>query len=176
MTSYGYVYARRGLPASTQWAGGQDVEGYELLAPLPETAEPSLQQVQYSRVPLDAHGRAIRDAPAVREDLKAGRARVVHRHTCTCPASPSLVTELVAPDGTRWALITRPEIIPPAFRRDEDHETGPSAWPLHREPNGHPHIAFARCRRCGSVFVVALTDTLVSLIPTRPVYGARVTP
>lgn len=176
MTGYGYVYARRGLLVSTPWEPGQEVEGYELLAPLPEPAETTVQQVSRSRVPLDAHGRAIRDAPAVQRDLKAGKARVTQRHTCTCPSSPSLVTELVAPDGTRWALITRPEIIPTAFRRERDHDTGPAAWPLHREPNGHPHIDFTRCRRCGSVFVAALTDANVMLIPTRPIYGARVTP
>lgn len=173
MSTHGYIVARRGLPVSLEWEAGQDVETYELLEPLPETLP---KRLTGARQPFDAHAHARRCAPSVREGMKAGTLRETGRHTCSCPSSPSLVTEAVAPDGRRWALITRPEVIPPAFRRAGDHDTGPSAWPLHREPSGTPHIDFARCRRCGAVYCVALTESEVRLIRTRPVYGARVAP
>lgn len=170
MSGHGFVVVRHGMPVSVEFAPGQGVEQYELLAPLPPRAAP---RPHGERVPWDAHGEAKRRAEEVMPAIKRREWRTVDRHSCPC--GQSIVTEAVDPRGVRWAVITRPEHIPPAFRRLAE-PAAPMAWPLHREPNGMPHVDTARCRACLQVFVVALTEASATLIPVRPVYGARVAP
>ncbi len=171
MSEHGYLVVRRGVPTSQPAAVGDDVETYELVDPMPPTTSPAAPD----RISRDAHAEARQMAPEVRRLAKSKQWATLRIHGCTCQCDAILVTELQTPSGERWALVNRPESIPPSFRRG-DHHDEPTAWPLHREPSGAAHVDFARCPRCKLTWCVALTETAVHMLRVRPTYGARFGP
>ncbi|GAB3758814.1 hypothetical protein GCM10027599_26720 [Yimella radicis] len=166
----GFIVARRGPNANDPFAVGDEVDTYELLVPLlpPVDARPT----PAARL-KDAHSKAALEAPRIKELAKSQKWRVLQRLACDCPASELLVTVYVVPGGERWAYLV-PEKLPSAFRRTEAANR-PLAFPLHREPNGYPHVDIVSCRRCLTRWAVQLTESEAAMAKCRsPHLGARV--
>lgn len=172
---YGAIVARRGIDRDLPFQPGQDVVTYVLLAPLPPVVPPPVQLLS-AVSPWNAHETARLWASEVHRSVKEGTWRVVGEpHRCRCPRWPALATEAVSPAGQRWVLLHRGESIPPAFKKFAGDDSPPKAWPLHREPvTGAPHVDLTMCSRCRRTYAVALTADSVTIIPTRPVYNARI--
>ena len=168
---HGFLVLRRGRPPEEPFQAGDLVDVYPLVAPLDLTAvSPTLPVLP---PPADPHAAARTIGAVVHRARK--RLREVSRFTCDCKGTtdpPSLATAVVADDDRLWVLV-RQERVPAAFRQGRG--TGPTAWPLHSEPNGAPHVEMTSCGACRRTWAIALTPTSVTPVAVdRPLFSRRV--
>lgn len=169
---YGYFVIRRGIPHSVPFAAGQVVDVYPLAAPLDLSSVGPLPAGARTE---DVHALAHRYGPEIQHADKESRREIKNSSLhCDCPTTPRLVAVYVY-RGMVWVVVRR-EKVPAEFRSPDRHAT-PSAWPLHNEPNGAPHVELTTCGTCRKAWAVAITEggaTLVDL--ARPLYSRRVGP
>ena len=167
MSEHGFIVIRRGQPTSAPAAAGDLVDVYPLGAPL------DLTQAAGAGVPgadFDPH----RAAHAFGPMLRTAGLREVGRVSCAEGHEPrSLAIAYANTAGRVWVLV-RPERVPKAHRGSR--LPGPSAWPLHTEPNGVPHVEITSCGRCRRTWALAITERgLTRVDMARPLYSRRVT-
>ena len=170
---YGAIVMTRGKSADADWEIGDDTEVYVLLDPLDVVHEAQTRAATGRQ--WNAHAAARKWGISVEQDRHAGRGREVGRHGCQCPAGRSLVIDYLDRGGRRWAIIG-PERIPASFRRTSMHDPARIAMPLHRHPNGSPHVEVTTCRSCNQDWIVALTEDSIHLARCRATRGGTVAP
>lgn len=167
---HGFLVVRRSAPGGLPFTPGQVVDVYPLAAPL-DLSDLSSQPLLIEPPP-NPHELAHR----LGDELHRARRRldVVHRLSCDCKGltdPPTLATAVIA-EKQLWALIGR-EKVPAAFRAGR--LPGPSAWPLHSEPNGAPHVEVTSCGACRRTWAIALTATSITRVDlARPLYSRSV--
>lgn len=175
--NFGYLVVRRDRPKDEPWAVGDPVHVYPLLEHL------DLSDVDPDYEPLsddsfDPHRAAITAGPLI-ESMRTNL-REVGRVNCRCaskgkkgkPQRYLAIALANTVDGRIWVLI-RPENLPAAHR---EHLVKPSsAWPMHCEPNGAPHVQLTTCSNCrqhSAIFLTASTWGGVAL--GRPTLSSQV--
>ncbi len=171
---YGHIVIRRGLPTSVPFEAGQQVDRYTLEAPLPMSRELSKMR---PRQQGDPHELARRVGAIVKAQRKT--LRVVDRVLCDCPPTKgrnrSGTLAVVYAFGERPWIHINPEKRPSGFRSSTG-TYAPTAWPMHREPNGSPHVEMTTCR-CRRTRAIVLTKQDVFRVHiSRPAYDLRVEP
>ncbi|CCH77730.1 hypothetical protein BN12_220008 [Nostocoides japonicum T1-X7] len=132
---------------------GDHSDVYELERPI---TLPPPREMPQSSMPSDFHSIAATEGPVVKDALAKRELRTSQSAWCDCVRGRVLAQVVTRTFGTKWVIV-EPERVSRRFAQDF-RETGPTAWPLHTEPNGMPHTEIASCRGCRARWVIFLFE------------------